>query len=127
MRYVVLIHSNPQPWGHPTPDFTAAGRAMPAAQRAADAESFDVFLKELGARGELVEAEALAAPDSATVLRWAEDGPAMTDGPYAEAGEQLAGFFLIDVATPERAREVAARFAGPGDTVELRPGYTWPA
>lgn len=125
MRYVVLIHSDPQPWGHPTPEFTAEGRAIPAAQRAADSEAFDAFLKDLGARGELVAAEALAAPASATLLRWSDGAPAVTAGPYAEAGEHLAGFFLIDVATPERAQEVAARFAGPGDTVELRPAYVW--
>jgi hypothetical protein len=126
VRYVVLIHSDPQPWGHPTPDFTAEGRAVPAAQRAADAEAFDAFLRDLDARGELVAAEALAAPASATLLRWSDGAPAVTEGPYAEAGEQLAGFFLVDVATAERAREVAERFAGPGDTVELRPAYVWP-
>jgi hypothetical protein len=44
-----------------------------------------------------------------------------TDGPYAETKEQLAGFFLIDCETRERAEELATRFASPGDTVELRP------
>ena len=63
----------------------------------------------------------------ATLLRWSDGGAAATEGPYAEAGEHLAGFFLLDVATPERAREVAERFAGPGDTVELRPAYVWPS
>ena len=127
MRYVVLIHSNPEPWGHPTTDFTAAGRALPAEQRAADGAAFDEFLAELSARGELVAAEALADPSSATLLRWTDAGTVTTDGPYAEAAEHLAGFFLLDVATPERAREVAGRFAGPGDTVELRPAYVWPS
>ena len=45
----------------------------------------------------------------------------MTDGPYAETKEQLAGFFLIDCATRERAEEIAAHFAQPGGTIELRP------
>jgi len=45
----------------------------------------------------------------------------VTDGPYAETKEQLAGFFLIDCATRERAEEIAAHFAQPGGTVELRP------
>lgn len=126
MKYVVLIHSNPQPWGHPTIDFTDAGRAVPPERRAADGAAFDAFLADLSARGELVAAEALAAPESATVLRGSLDGdPVATDGPYAEAAEHLAGFFLVDVASPERAREVADHFAGPGDTIELRPAYVW--
>ena len=45
----------------------------------------------------------------------------MTDGPYAETAEHFAGFFLIDVADQARAEEVAAKFSGPGETVELRP------
>ncbi|WP_433489943.1 YciI family protein [Nocardia grenadensis] len=47
------------------------------------------------------------------------------DGPYSEAKEHLAGFFLIDVETPARAEEIATVFAGPGETVELRPTM-WP-
>jgi hypothetical protein len=48
----------------------------------------------------------------------------VTDGPYAEAKEHLAGFFLIDVESQERAEEVVAHFSGPGETVELRPTMT---
>jgi len=44
-----------------------------------------------------------------------------TDGPYAESKEQLAGFFVLDCATRARAEELAAKFAGPGDVIELRP------
>ncbi|MDP3967253.1 MAG: YciI family protein, partial [Nocardioides sp.] len=48
-----------------------------------------------------------------------------TDGPYSESKEHLAGFFLIDVESHERAEEIAASFSGPGETVELRPTM-WP-
>ncbi len=34
MKFVILIHSNPQPWGHPTGDFVAENQALPAEQRA---------------------------------------------------------------------------------------------
>ena len=47
--------------------------------------------------------------------------PVVTDGPYSESKEHLAGFFLIDVDTPERADTVARTFAVPGETIELRP------
>jgi hypothetical protein len=121
VKYVILIHSNPQPWGHPTVDYTEVGRAIPAEQRQQMYKEFDELLAELQASGEFVTAEALDAPGSSTVYRWQSGRPVSTDGPYAEAKEQLAGFFLFDFATRERAEEIAARFAGPGDTVELRP------
>jgi hypothetical protein len=126
MRYVILIHSDPRPWGHPTIDFTSAGRAIPDEERQSMGKEFDAFLAEISASGELKEAEALAEPGSASLLRWRDGAPLVTEGPYAEAAEHLAGFFLIDVADRARAEEIARRFAGPGDTVELRPAYVWP-
>ena len=64
-------------------------------------------------------------PASATIYGWSPEGHLATDGPYAEAKEQLAGFFLIDCASRERAEVIAAQFAQPGGTVELRP-VMWP-
>ena len=124
MKYVILIHSNPDPWGHPTIDYTPEGRALPPERRADMDKQFDALLAELQESGEWVTAEALADPASAMVYRWGADGTLATDGPYAESKEHLAGFFLIDVATPERAEEIAVQFAGPGDTVELRPAMS---
>lgn len=121
MKYVILIHSNPQPWGHPTPDYTEAGLAIPAAERKQMYEEFEALLTELHASGEFLSAAALDAPASSKIYRWQGRRPVSTDGPYAESKEQLAGFFLFEFATRERAEEVATQFAGPGDTVELRP------
>lgn len=121
MKYVILIHSNPVPWDHPTQLFTDEGRALPAEQHAAMDREFDALMKEITDSGEFVIAEALAAPASSTVYGWTPEGHVATDGPYAETREQLAGFFLIDCATRERAEEIAAVFAQPGGTVELRP------
>ena len=81
----------------------------------------EALLAQLQESGEWVTAEALAAPSSSTIYRWGSEGPLATDGPYAESKEHLAGFFLVDCATRERAEEVAVQFAGPGDVVELRP------
>jgi len=78
-------------------------------------------LTELSDRGELVGGEALADPASARRYRWEGGQPLVTDGPYAEAKEHLAGFFLIDVVSQERAEQVVAHFSGPGEAVELRP------
>jgi len=125
MKYVILIHSNPQPWGHPTGDFVAENQALPEAQRARMKAAFDQLLPELGARGELVGGEALADPAAARLYRWESGRPLATDGPYSESKEHLAGFFLIDVESAERAEEIAAQFSGPGETVELRAAM-WP-
>lgn len=126
MKYVILIHSNPEPWAHPTIDHTAEGRAIPDEERQSMGKEFDAFLAELSASGELKGGEALAEPGSSSLYRWRDGAPLVTEGPYAEAAEHLAGFFLIDVADRERAEEITRRFAGPGDTVELRPAYVWP-
>ncbi|MFC7593947.1 YciI family protein [Terrabacter sp. GCM10028922] len=125
MKYVILIHSNPQPWGHPTGDFVAENLALPQEQRERMNADFEAMLGELSASGELKGGEALGDPASARLYRWDAGSAVATDGPYAEAKEHLAGFFLLDVESRERAEELAARFAGPGDTVELRPAYVW--
>ena len=125
MKYVILIHSNPQPWGHPTGDFMPEALARPQAERESGGAAFDAMLEELSKSGELKGGEALGDPASSRILRWSESGTLVTDGPYAEAKEHLAGFFLLDVASQERAEELAVNFAGPGDTVELRPAYVW--
>ena len=71
--------------------------------------------KELGQSGELVAAEGLAGPDQATLVRAGQDGLPVTDGVFPEAKEYLAGFWIVDVETPERAFAIAAKAsAAPG-------------
>lgn len=125
MKYVILIHSNPQPWGHPTGDFIPEFQSLPQASREKLSAAFEGILEELSANGELLGGQALADPASAKLYRWEAGEPIATDGPYSEAKEHLAGFFLIDVESRERAEEVVASFSGPGETVELRPVATY--
>jgi hypothetical protein len=72
-----------------------------------------------------VGAEGLAAPGEARVVRAGKNGaPAVTDGPFAEAKEFLAGFWIVDVDRTERAYEIAARASsapGPGGTPLVIP------
>lgn len=121
MKYVILIHSNPQPWGHPTSDFIPEHQALSAEERAALQSDFEAVLEDLSDRGELVGGQALGSPHDARLFRWSGGRRKITDGPYAETTEHFAGFFLIDVPTQQRAEEVAQKFSGPGETVELRP------
>lgn len=64
--------------------------------------------KKLNAAGELVGAEGLSGPDQAKLVRAGENGAPVTDGVFPESKEFLAGFWIVDVETPERAYEIAA-------------------
>ena len=76
--------------------------------------------RELKEKGELVGAEGLAAPGEARIVRAGRDGlPAVTDGPFPETKEFLAGYWIVEVDTPDRAYQIAARASsapGPGGT-----------
>ena len=72
------------------------------------------FMKELNRdlrkSGEFVEAQGLTPPGQAKVVRYGGGGaPLVSDGPFAESKEFLAGFWIIDVEKRERAYEIAAR------------------
>ena len=73
------------------------------------------FNKELKDSGVLVAAEGLAFPDQAKIVRAANDGTPITDGVFPESKEFLAGFWIVDVESPEQAYKLAARVsAAPG-------------
>ena len=72
---------------------------------------------ELTQSGEFVATQGLEAPHEARVVRGLKDGMPVTDGIFPESKEFLLGYWIIDVATPERACEIAARIStapGPG-------------
>ncbi len=120
MKFVILIHSNPQPWGHPTSAHTAAYQALPQDVQDALGARWEKVFGEADAKGEIVYGCALGDPSASVVIGY-DTAPVITDGPYAESKEHLAGFFLIDVESEDRAREIAEAFSCPGDTIELRP------
>jgi hypothetical protein len=77
------------------------------------------FAQKLGASGELVSAEGLAGPDQAKRVRAGKDGRPITDGVFPESKEFLAGYWIVDVESAERAYEIAAQASaapGPGGT-----------
>jgi hypothetical protein len=114
VKYLILIYSNPasrEIWEGFTDD-----------QRAEGFRYYAALADELAASGELIATEALA--DASSTRRVAvRDGQTLTsDGPFAEAKEQLAGFFLLDCQSAERAVEIAARVPEAElGLVEVRP------
>jgi len=122
MKYMILMQGT-------AGDFGSFGRMAPA-----DIARHIQFMNDLNAEwrasGELVDAQGLALPDQAKIVRATPGGaPAVTDGPFAEAKEFLAGYWIVECASPGRAIELAARVSGapgPGGEplnfpVELRP------
>jgi len=85
-----------------------------------DVEAHITYQKNLNAelreRGELVEAQALTTPELAKfVVSDGATAPVVTDGPFPESKELLAGYRMVDVESVERAIEIAARgSAAPG-------------
>lgn len=75
------------------------------------------FNKDLMASGEWVDAQGLAAPGEAKLVRAGKDGAPVTDGPFPESKEFLAGYWIVEVDSPERAYQLAAMASaapGPG-------------
>ena len=70
------------------------------------------FMKSLNrgltSSGELVGAEGLAGPGQARLVRAGKDGRPITDGVFPESKEFLAGYWIVDVDSPQRAYEIAA-------------------
>ena len=73
--------------------------------------------RELTETGEFVGTQPLAAPHEAMLVRGLKDGMPITDGVFPESKEFLLGYWIVDVATPDRACEIAGRISaapGPG-------------
>jgi len=91
----------------------AAGRpAWSGADFAALGAFMESFAAELAESGELVETRGLANPVHTRRIRLQEGVPVVTDGPYAETQEVLAGSWIVECDSFDRATEIAARLAG---------------
>jgi hypothetical protein len=109
MKYILMMHV-------PRAGYKAGIGTWPPEDFKAHINFMRRFNKELKEAGELVGAEGLAGPDAARVVRAGKGGaPEVTDGPFPEAKEFLAGYWIVDCESPERAYEIAARAsAAPG-------------
>jgi hypothetical protein len=76
------------------------------------------FNADLKSKGQWVVAEGLVSPDQARLVRAADDGrPVVTDGPFAESKEFIAGFWIVEVKDADEAYALAAQVSmcpGPG-------------
>jgi hypothetical protein len=113
VRYIALIHNNPAAW-----------QGLSQAERDQHDRDAEAFLDAITKSGELLGgAVVLAVPSNAKTVRVRGGVPAVTDGPFAEGKEHLAGYYLLECDSIERAIEIVVE----GDpsarhfAVEVRP------
>lgn len=99
MKYLLLIYQNP-----------AAMQALPESDKQSLMSEADTIVNELSETGELVGGEGLADPSTARSVRVRDGVPAVTDGPFAEAKEQIVGYCIVDCEGIDRAVEIATRW-----------------
>jgi hypothetical protein len=109
VKYVVLIYSNPTTW-----------ETLPKAEIDRVMGIHNTLIKELTESGEMLRVDGLTHPSNTKTVRLRNGVPVVTDGPYSEAKEQLAGVWALDCESIERAIEIAAPVSE-YDTVEIRP------
>jgi hypothetical protein len=114
MKYMILIHSNPQ--------------SLALWETLTDEQQMDLgrghmkLTEELAESGELVVSEGLADPETARWVSVRDGEKIVSDGPFAEVKEHLAGFYLIECESLERAIEWAAKVPDAHlREVEVRP------
>jgi hypothetical protein len=110
VKYMILTFASQQQYQH------MAGQpseepAWTQEEWAALGTFMQAFNQELLDSGELVETRGLSAPVYSRRIQLKEGAPVVTDGPYAEAEEVLAGYWVVECASFDRATEIAARLA----------------
>lgn len=111
MRYLCLIYHDEKQLA-----------AMPEAEMGALNARHLAFNEEILASGQFIEAEALQSAASSTCLRVRNGKVTLTDGPYMETKEMIAGFYLVEARDLNEAIALAARIpSAPLGTIELRP------
>ena len=110
MKYMILTYASQQDY-----DGMSGKRDPKTAWTAQDFAAMGAFMEsfnhELAESGELVETRGLTAPAHARRVQLKSGVPIVTDGPYAETYEVLAGYWIVECESFDRATEIAARLA----------------
>jgi hypothetical protein len=111
VKYLLMIHVNP-----------TLLESLSEEERNAIFGAHDEFQAQTTASGELVGFAALADPSNTKTVRVRDGAPAVTDGPYVEAKEFLAGYYVVDCDSVERASDLASQIPDARYTaIEVRP------
>ncbi|MFF9849061.1 YciI family protein [Streptomyces litmocidini] len=129
MKYLVMVQGSQADYEAMAGRGSAQSPAWDEKQLKAMFDHMNAITEEASANGELVDAQGLAAPSTARFVTVDADGkPLVTDGPYAETKEVLAGYWVLDCASLDRVTEIAAQVArcpvppgSPDHPVVIRP------
>lgn len=123
MKYMILLYGSQQDY-----DVLAGKPTDKPAMSAEDAQAMYGYMeslhRDLEKSGELVDAHGLTAPVHARRVQLRNRVPVVTDGPYPETQEVLAGYTIVECASFDRATEIAAGLVNPdadGEYVDVRP------
>jgi hypothetical protein len=111
MKYLILTYGSQQDYDAMAGKTAPGATAWSAADFAAMGMFMESFARELTESGELVETRGLTAPVHARRIQLQGGVPVVTDGPYAETQEVLAGYWVVECESFDRATEIAARLS----------------
>lgn len=110
MEYICLIYA---PSGAP---------ALPPAEMEKEFAAYGVFTEEARKSGQMLAGEPLQPPDTATTVRVRDGKRVVTDGPFAETKEWLAGYYAFNCNSLDEAIDWAAKIPGAKyGSIEVRP------
>lgn len=129
MKYMILIYGSQQDYDGLVGKPAAGQPGWTPADFAAMGSFMEQYNRELAESGELVDTRGLTAPVHARRIRLESGVPVVTDGPYAEAEEVLASYWIVECDSFDRATQLAARLTevpGPAHVraravVDVRP------
>jgi hypothetical protein len=120
MKYMILIYGSQRDYDAMAGKPGAGGPGWSAADFAAMGAFMESFARDLAESGELVDTRGLTAPAHARRIRLRGGAPVVTDGPYAESEEVLAGYWIVECDSFDRATEIAARLTATPGPEEVR-------
>jgi hypothetical protein len=129
MKYMILVYGSQQDYDAMTGKDDGERPAWSGADMMAMGAFMESFNQDLAKSGELVDTQGLSAPAHARRIQLRSGVPVVTDGPYPETEEVLAGFWIVECESFDRATQVAAALTncpGPEGTgeravVDIRP------
>ena len=111
MKYMILTFASQQQYQEMAGQQPSAQPAWTQEEWAALGAFMEAYNQELLDSGELVETRGLSAPVHTRRIHLKDGAPVVTDGPYAETEEVLAGYWVVECDSFDRATEIAARLA----------------
>ncbi|PYY12326.1 MAG: hypothetical protein DMG61_16765 [Acidobacteria bacterium] len=111
MHYLLLIYQNESDW-----------EKLASAEQSAIYQEYRELIRRLAATEKFIAGDELKPTTTATTVRLRDGRQTITDGPFAETKEQLAGYFLVNACDLDEAIAIASQIPSARDgSIEIRP------